>query len=94
MNRRVYRRNPDMVYREVAGEMILVPIHHRAGEEDSIYVLNTTGARAWELADGNRTLDGMADIMEDEFDVDRDTLLGDLVAWASEMLEAGALEEV
>ena len=94
MSDRIYRHNPDMVFREVAGEMILVPVHRRAGEEDSIYVLNDTAARAWELIDGSRTLGSVVDVMLDEFDTDRDTLLRDLGDWLEEMLEAGTLEAV
>ena len=94
MSEKLYRRNPDIVFREVAGELILVPIHSRAGEEDSIYVLNETGARAWELTDGKRTPSDIMDLMLDEFDIDRDTLEADLRDWFGEMLESGAMEEV
>ena len=94
MLEKVYRRNPDIVYREIAGEFILVPIHHRAGEVDSIYVLNETGARAWELMDGCRTLDDIIDRMVDVFDVDRKTLKADLMVYIDEMVVSGALEEV
>jgi len=94
MLEKVYRRNPDIVYREIAGEFVLVPIHHRAGEVDSIYVLNETGARVWELMDGFRTLDDIIGLMVDEFEVDRKTLKADLIGHIDEMVVSGALEEV
>jgi hypothetical protein len=94
MLEKVYRRNPDIVYREIAGEFILVPIHHRAGEVDSIYVLNETGAKVWEQVDGFRTLDDIIDLLVDEFDVDRITLKADLKVYIDEMVVSGALEEV
>ena len=83
-----------MVYREIAGEFVLVPIHHRAGEVDSIYVLNETGAVVWEQVDGIRTLDDIISSMVDEFDVDRKTLIADLMVYIGEMVVSGALEEV
>jgi hypothetical protein len=82
-----------MVFRHIAGETILVPVHHRAGEEDSIYVLNDAGASAWELTDGKRTVADIIELMLEQFDVDRETLEKDLEAWIGEMVEAGALEE-
>jgi len=94
MFEKVYRRNPDIVYREIAGEFILVPIHHQAGEADSIYVLNETGTRIWELADGKRTLADIIRMITAEFDVDDKTVADDLVEYVDEMVTSGTLQEV
>lgn len=94
MFEKVYRRNPDIVYREIAGEYILVPIHHQAGEADSIYVLNETGTRIWELVDGKRTLADIAGLITAEFDVDENTLADDLLEYVGEMVTSGTLQEV
>jgi len=94
MFEKVYRRNPDIVYREIAGEFILVPIHHKAGEADSIYVLNETGTRIWELADGKRTLADIIRMITEEFDVDDKTIADDLVEYVGEMVTSGTLQEV
>ena len=91
---KVYRRNPDIVYREIAGEFILVPIHHQAGEADSIYVLNETGTRIWELMDGKRTLADIIGMITAEFDVDDKMMADDLLEYIGEMLTAGTLQEV
>ena len=91
---KVYRRNPDIVYREIAGEFILVPIHHQAGEADSIYVLNETGTRIWELVDGKRTLADIIGMITAEFDVDDKMMADDLLEYIGEMLTAGTLQEV
>jgi hypothetical protein len=90
---RKYRRNPDVVFRDIAGEFVLVPIHRVAGEQDSIYVLNGTGARVWELVDGVRTWSGVVEAVMDEFDVDRETAVADLGSLLDDMLRAGVLEE-
>jgi hypothetical protein len=94
MFEKVYRRNPDIVYREIAGEYILVPIHHKAGEADSIYVLNETGTRIWELVDGKRTLADIIALITAEFDVDEKTLADDLLEYVGEMVTSGTLQEV
>ncbi len=94
MFEKVYRRNPDIVYREIAGEFILVPIHHQAGEADSIYVLNETGTRIWELVDGKRTLANIAEMITAEFDADDKTVSDDLLEYVGEMVTSGTLQEV
>lgn len=93
MFEKVYMRNPDIVYREIAGEFILVPIHHRAGEADSIFVLNETGTRIWELVDGKRTLSDIIGMITEEFDVDDRTLADDLFEYIGEMVTSGTLQE-
>ena len=49
---RRYAKDPNMVFRDIEGEMILVPIRRRTADLESIYTLNETGARIWELLDG------------------------------------------
>lgn len=94
MKSRVYRQDPGMVFREIAGEMILVPINSCADQTDSIFVLNETGARFWELLDGSRSISEIADLFVDEYQVDRDTILEDLEDYAKELLAAGAIAPV
>ena len=39
-----YQKDPDMVSREIAGEVILVPIRRNVGDLESVYTLNETAA--------------------------------------------------
>ena len=48
----VYRKDPSIVARQIAGEMILVPIRQNVGDLESIYLLNETALFAWQLLDG------------------------------------------
>jgi hypothetical protein len=46
----------DIVYREIEGEVILVPLVAGIGDaEDELYTLNATGRAVWERLDGVRT---------------------------------------
>ena len=94
MLNKVYRRNPNMVFREIAGELILVPIQRNAADTDSIFVLNETGAILWKLIDGTSSLNDIITGMLDEFEVDRETLSIDIIPYISDMVASGALEEV
>lgn len=65
-----YRHAPDIVSRNIAGEMILVPIRNNVGDLESIYTLNETAALIWELLDGEHTLRAVRDAVVTEFEVE------------------------
>lgn len=75
----LYQKDPQIVYREIAGESILVPIRPNADDLDSIYTLNETGARIWALLDGQHTLDEIVEEIVAEFDVDHEQVEQDLL---------------
>ncbi len=50
----VYKKNPDVVFRTIADEFLLVPIRQRAVDLRSVFTLNETGAFIWGLIDGVR----------------------------------------
>ena len=66
----IYCKDPDIVARQIAGEMILVPIRKNVGDLESIYLLNETALFAWQLLDGKNTLTEIRGRLVQEFDVD------------------------
>jgi len=50
-----FRRQSSIVTRRVAGEVILVPVTGRMGQEASLFTLNETSAFLWERLNGRRT---------------------------------------
>jgi len=49
---RIYQKATNMVSHKIADEFILVPIRQNVGDLESIYTLNETAARIWELSVG------------------------------------------
>jgi hypothetical protein len=86
-----YEKDPNVVSREIAGERILVPIKKQAADMAAIFVLNETGARIWELVDGQRTLADIGDILGQEYDVQPDAVRSDIVDLTGQLLELGML---
>jgi hypothetical protein len=86
-----YERDPNVVTREIAGERILVPIRKRAADMAAIYVLNETGARIWNLLDGQRSLADIAEILEQEYSVESDKVQTDIVEIVEQLRELGML---
>ena len=86
-NSSVYSRNPNFVFRKVAGEALLVPIRKRLDRVNSLYVLNETAAAIWDRIDGRTMMAGILDALAHEFDVaparleqDAATLIDDLLS--------------
>ena len=89
-----YEKDPDVVSREIAGEQILVPITKKAADMAAIYVLNETGARIWDLVDGQRSLAEIRDHLVQEYDVEPDAAGADLVEMVGQLEEIGMLRAV
>ncbi|HAJ57195.1 MAG TPA: PqqD family protein [Candidatus Omnitrophica bacterium] len=86
---KIYKRNPDFVYRDIAGESVLVPIRNKAGDMENIYVLNEVASRAWGLFDGKNSAAKVLDVIAREFDVEIDKARADLKDFISQCLLLG-----
>jgi len=52
----VLTKNPNMVSRMIADEMVLLPVYKTSDEIDCIYTLNKVASLVWNMFDGKRTL--------------------------------------
>jgi hypothetical protein len=86
-----YRKDPSIVARQIAGEMILVPIRQNVGDLESIYLLNETALFAWQLLDGTRTLGDIRNQIIQEFDVDDLQAGQDLLELIADLERVGAV---
>jgi len=83
----VLRTCSDVRFRRVGDESVAVKQH--AGE---VMVLNGVGGRILELVDGKHALSELLATLERDYDVDRDTLTREVLAFAAELREAGLVE--
>lgn len=90
----IYRHDPNIVSRLIAGEMILVPIRKNVGDMESIYTLNETAARIWDLIDGQRSAAEILDMIIAEFDIDRGEAETDLMELLQDLIGIGALAKL
>lgn len=89
---RVYQKDPDIVSRKIADEVILVPIRQNVGDLESIYTLKEVGARIWELIDGKRKIYQIRDTILEEFDVTPQKIEKDLAKYIKELEKIGAIK--
>jgi uncharacterized lipoprotein YmbA len=70
MSRYVDRgRDGKVVTRRIASETVIVPMSANVADLDSVYTLNEVGSFVWELLDGQRTAQSIAETVAAEFDV-------------------------
>lgn len=89
----MYTPNADFVQRDVAGECLLIPISRQLADVNSMYVLNETGAAAWRLLDGKRSLREIAGDLSREFDVTVEQVEKDLLVLVEDLLSIQAIRE-
>ena len=89
-----YTKDANIVSRQIAGEYILVPIHQKAGEVESIYTLNNVATRIWESLDGEQSLIQIRDMIVAEFEVNPEEASDDIIEFAQHLESVGAINEV
>jgi hypothetical protein len=77
---------PGIVSRLVDGEAVLVD-----ARQGMVRVLNSTGARIWELIDGRRTVAELAGCIASEYAIDAARARADTLAFCNELVRRNAL---
>ena len=91
----VYAPSDDVVAREIAGELIIVPLVAGIGDmEDELYTLNETGRAIWARLDGRATLSGIIADLTLEFDAPPSEIEHDVLGMVEELVRRRMLVEV
>jgi hypothetical protein len=70
MSRYVDRGNDGkVVTRRIANETVIVPMSANVADLDSVFTLNAVGSFIWELLDGQRSAQSIAEMVVAEYDV-------------------------
>ncbi len=89
---KVFKKNNDIVSREIDNEMILMPIYKTNKDINEMYTLNESAAEMWDLMDGKRTLSQITDRLCEKYDVSRETVDADLQEFVKDMKGIKAIE--
>lgn len=93
---RIVRRTTNVVTRQLAGEIVLVPITQTSADFQQVHLLNNTAAAVWEALEEPRTLDELVSLLAERYDTSEQTIADDveelltglhtrgLVAWSSD----------
>ncbi len=88
---KIYNKNPDVVYRIIAGEAILIPISQETQIAGRLFSLNEVGGFIWELIDGQRNLSEILNAILEEHKVVEETARADLLSLIAELEKLGAI---
>jgi len=90
---RIYSKSDSVVFRKIGEECILVPIRQGVGELDSIYTLNETAARIWELIDGKTKVKEIKERLLLEYDVTPSQVEEDLLEHLEQLESIKAISQ-
>jgi hypothetical protein len=83
----ILKPSRDIRWRRIDGEAVV--IRQRVGE---VLVMNEVAARLLDLADGRTPVSGWIEVLAGEYDVDREALERDVLAFTAELAAEGMLE--
>ncbi len=94
----IYVPSEDVVFRDIEGELIIVPLTWGVGraedEEDAIFTLNETGRAIWERLDGQRSLRDVVEELSAEYQAPAGEIEGDVTGLVTELLKRNMLVEI
>jgi hypothetical protein len=91
--RKVYRKNPDVVARKIAGELLLVPVKGKIADMKRIFTLNSVGELIWQELDAQKSLKDIRGRVMSDFDVTMERAIIDIQEFVTELLQADLILE-
>ncbi len=89
-----YICRPDIVWRKIGDEVLLLPIHSRLDDMESMFTLNEMAAKVWSMLDGRRNLLEVRDAILDEYEAEPQQVEQDIANIVEQWLEINAIEAV
>jgi hypothetical protein len=89
---KVYRKNSSVVLREIADEILLVPVRGRLAQLQRLFVLNPVAHHIWQEIDGLNTLDAIHQSVVNSFEVPTEEARTDLLELIESLGQAELIE--
>ncbi len=89
----IFSKNPNFVFRQIAGESLLIPIRKKLNQVNSLYVLNETAAAFWNRLDGQCSINRILNDLTQVFDVSLEQLEQDTSVLVQDLLSIEAIQE-
>jgi len=90
----VFAHSSDVVSREIDGALVIVPLAAGVGDmEDDLFSMNESGTQIWNMLDGKRTLQEIADILARQYQAEPGEIEQDVAGIVTELLKRRMLVE-
>jgi Coenzyme PQQ synthesis protein D (PqqD) len=93
MKEKIYNKRPDIVFREIAGENLLVPIRGDLANMQRIFSVNAVGGFVWDRLDGKQSVQEIAAVVYDHFDAARTQIDFDVESFIASLVDADLVVE-
>lgn len=91
--RKRFKKSSQVVERLIDEEVIIVPVNSNLSRQDSIYNLDASGAKIWQMLNGKNTVAKIIDYMVENMDVAAQQAERDLVEFLNDLESIEAVEE-
>ena len=82
-------REPGVVRRHIAGQILLIPIHAGREAMQNLFVLDEVGDFVWQRMEREETIAELSSAVVEQFEVDVDTAEQDVLDFLRDLTEAG-----
>ena len=86
------RIKKELIMREIAGDVILVPVGQTLLENNGLFLLNEISGRIWELLQVEKSAEEIAAVLEAEYDAPAEVIRQDLDEFLDALVSHGILE--
>ncbi len=92
--KKIYKKQDDIVSRQIAGETILVPIRGKLADMQRIFSIDSVAEYIWQQMDGKNSLSTICEKILETFQVDRDQARKDILSFVNELAGSKLISEV
>ncbi len=89
----IFSKSPNVVFRQIGDESILIPVANEVGDLSNIYNLNEIGTKIWGLIDGQRNVTEICELIADEYDVQMNDVVNDMSEFIGNLDDIRFLQE-
>lgn len=86
------KRIKEYIKRNIAGEIVLVPVGQTAEDFNGMITLTESGDFIWEHLEEARDFNHLVELILEEYDIDKETAAQDASAFLMQLLQAGMIQ--
>ena len=87
------KTNKGVIYRNIAGEHVLIPVGSIAMDQNGMFVMTELGGQIWQMVDGGATKEEIITALLKEYEVEESRLRADVEDFLQRMIDKNLIEE-
>lgn len=87
------KTNKGVIYRNIAGEHVLIPVGSIAMDQNGMFVMTELGGQIWKMLEGGATKEEIITALLKEYEVEESRLRADVEDFLQRMIDKNLIEE-